>query len=382
MAASLNPFRCSGTEMPVPLLLMAKLVALCLLFTNHVRLLPEPFLPFLPFFDGVPYFQITLKTVFILSAVLLLFNRWVRVTSFLLGLVILLGVLSSRAYYGNNKTFTGLLLVFASISDTGSRAWPIHIQMMIVYFGAGLNKLMDPDWRSGQFFEHWASAKLRNPVYLTLSPMLPPLVAGKIMCWITIVAELCMPAMFALRHLVVIGMWTNILFQSGLMVFTGTTFTMFFYSMTAAMLAFAPWPRSKVIVFWDGDCGFCAKCNRLMERFDLEGLLDWHPLQSGFGQQFGISTEALIARLHIVAEGRIYSGFRAFRYMFLTNPLTWFLIAALISAAPENWANWRRTVVVCALIFFSPVFAPLGEMLYDLVARNRHRLAANSTCKV
>ncbi len=382
MAASLNPLRCGGTSMPVPLLLMAKLVALCLLLTNHVRLLTDPFLPFLSVFEGIPYFQISLKTVFVLSAVLLLFNRWVRVTSFLLGLTILLGVLSSRAYYGNNKTFTGLLLVFASVSDSGPRAWPIHIQMMVVYFGAGLNKLLDADWQSGQFFEHWASAKLKNPVYMALSPLLPPLVAGKVMCWFTIVAELAMPAMFALRPLVLFGMWLNILFQSGLMIFTGTTFTMFFYAMTAAMLAFVPWPQSKVVVIWDGDCGFCAASKAWVERFDLERLLEWHPLQSGIGEKFGISMDALIARLHLVAEGRVYAGFRAFRYMAFTNPLTWLLIATLISAVPENWSNWRRAVVIAALTFFSPLFAPIGERLYNQVARNRHRLMPNSTCKI
>lgn len=382
MAASLNPFRCGATSMPVPLLLMVKLVALCLLFTNHVRLLPDPFLPFLPFFEGLPYFQIVLKTVFLASAVLLLFNRRVRVTSFLLGLAILLGVLSSRAYYGNNKTFTGLLLLFAAISDFGPRAWPIRIQMMIVYFGAGLNKLLDADWQSGQFFEHWASVRLKNPVYLAISPMLAPLVAAKIMCWFTIAAELSMPVMFSVRRLMIFGVWMNILFQSGLLIFTGTTFTMFFYSMTAAMLAFVAWPQNKVIVFWDGECGFCAKCKGWMERLDFELLLEWRPLQSGLGERYGLSMEALTARLHIVAEGRVYSGFRAFRYMFLTNPLTWFLIAILISGVPENWANWRRAVVICALTFFSPVFAPIGEKVYGLVARNRHRLMADSTCKV
>ena len=382
MASSLNPLRCGGTSMPVPLLLMAKIVAVCLLLTNHVRLMPDPFLPFLTVFEGLPYLQIVLKTVFLVSAVLLLFNRWVRVNAFLLGATILVAVLSSRAYYGNNKTFTGLLLVFASVCDAGPRAWPIRVQMMIVYFGAGLNKLLDADWQSGQFFEHWASARIKNPVYLAISPMLPPLVAGKIMCWFTIVAELCMPAMFAIRHLALFGIWTNILFQSGLMIFTGTTFTMFFYAMNAAMLAFVPWPQSKVMVIWDGDCGFCAKSKEWVERFDLEQLIEWHPLQSGIGARFGISMDDLTTRLHLVADGRIYTGFRAFRYMAFTNPLTWLLIAVLISAAPENWPDWRRAVVICALFFFSPVFAPVGERLYDMVARNRHKLMPNSTCRI
>ena len=51
---SWNPLRCSGTALPVPLLLMAKLIALAFLLTNHVRILPDPFLPFLPGLDLLP----------------------------------------------------------------------------------------------------------------------------------------------------------------------------------------------------------------------------------------------------------------------------------------------------------------------------------------
>ena len=45
-----------------------------------------------------------------MSAVALLFNRSVRASCLALGGVILIGVVSSKAYYGNNKTFCGLML--------------------------------------------------------------------------------------------------------------------------------------------------------------------------------------------------------------------------------------------------------------------------------
>src|SRR5437660_10006791 len=83
-----NPLRCSGTILPANLLLMAKLIALCLLLTNHVRLLPDPFLPFIPLLDriGAPAtFQFALQLVFVASAIALLFNRWVRASCLLLG---------------------------------------------------------------------------------------------------------------------------------------------------------------------------------------------------------------------------------------------------------------------------------------------------------
>jgi hypothetical protein len=97
MAASLNLLRCDGTDLPVNLFLCAKLIALTLLVTNHVRLLTDPFLPFLPILDRIPhaFFQRTVQVVFVASAVALLFNRRVRLSSLILGATILLSVVAS-----------------------------------------------------------------------------------------------------------------------------------------------------------------------------------------------------------------------------------------------------------------------------------------------
>ena len=97
--------------MPPNLLLLVKIIALALLLTNHQRLLPDPFLPFLPVLDLLPgaAFQLTVKTVFVCASVALLFNRAVRWSSLALGASILISVVASKAYYGNNKTFAGLL---------------------------------------------------------------------------------------------------------------------------------------------------------------------------------------------------------------------------------------------------------------------------------
>src|SRR5438045_9416432 len=81
---SWNPLRCGGTGLPVNILLMAKLIALSLLLTRSVSLVPDPYLPFLPIFDriGSPkLFQLGLRTVFVLSALALLCNRRVRLSS-------------------------------------------------------------------------------------------------------------------------------------------------------------------------------------------------------------------------------------------------------------------------------------------------------------
>src|SRR5258708_20551601 len=108
---SWNPLRCSGLDLPVNLAALVKILALVLLVTNHVRLLPDPWLPFIPVLDRFPptLFKWTLQTVFVAAALSILFNRGIRRASVVLGAVMLIAVVSSKANYGNNQTFSGLM---------------------------------------------------------------------------------------------------------------------------------------------------------------------------------------------------------------------------------------------------------------------------------
>ncbi|MDX1981376.1 MAG: DCC1-like thiol-disulfide oxidoreductase family protein [Bryobacteraceae bacterium] len=388
MAASgaMNPFRCSGTDLPPNVLMMAKLIALALLLTNHQRLLPDPFLPFVPGLDRMlpgPVFQTLLKTVFLTSALALLFNRWVRVSCLLLGGSMLLAVLSSRAYYGNNKTFCALMLILAGLHVRGAEPRILRWQVALVYLGAGLNKALEPDWHSGQFFEHWAGTRLQQPVYQFLSSLFPPLVMGKMMCWLTIVLELSAAVLLAVPRWMKWGVIISVILQSGFLLFTGTTFTMFFYGMQAAMAVFLIWPQQPLKVIWDGTCGFCAWTKTQVERLDLEGVFQWLPYQSGEGRAHGITNEAAAQRMQLVTRtGKVLEGFHAFRHMLFYIPLFWFTLVALIALAPADASTWRRLVVATTLLFFSPLMNPIGVAAYDWVARNRYRIFPGGVCEL
>src|ERR1700761_4101876 len=80
---SWNPLRCAGTDLPKNLAIMVKTLAIAVLVVNHVRILPDPWLPFIPFFDLFPpvLFQKTLQAVFLISAIAIVFNRRVRLAS-------------------------------------------------------------------------------------------------------------------------------------------------------------------------------------------------------------------------------------------------------------------------------------------------------------
>ncbi|MEX2263602.1 MAG: DCC1-like thiol-disulfide oxidoreductase family protein [Bryobacteraceae bacterium] len=384
-APSWNPFRCGGTALPIPLLLMVKLVALTLLLTNHVRLLPDPFLPFIPGLDLLLpplVFQRILQTVFVASALALLFNRWVRASSLVLGLTILLAVVSSKAYYGNNKTFCGCLLFLTGLYEPKRGTLLLRWQLIVVYFGAGLNKILDADWRSGLFFENWAANRLRHGLYMQAAALLPPLALAKIMCWSTIIVELTLSPAFAIRRAWPLAIWINILFHSALLLFTGSTFTMFFYAMNASVLAFISWPQNRLLVIYDGDCGFCTRTRRFLERFDLEGTLHWTAYQSGLARRYGLTDDAARERLYLIEEGRIFAGYGAFQRMAMYNPASWISIAILVALPWDDAGIVRRVLVAGFLILFSPLFVPLGESIYSIVARNRHRLSSETACPV
>lgn len=382
MAPSLNPLRCGGTALPIPLLLAAKIVALALLLTGHFRLMPDPFLPFLSALDALPgeVFRFTLQAVFVVSALALLGNQWVRASAFVLGATLLLAVVSSKAYYGNNKAMCGCLLVLIGLYHERVGSWVIRVQLALVYFGAALNKVLDADWWSGQFFEHWATVRLKQPVYLWLSPLLPPLVAAKFFCWATIAAEAVLAVALLVPRWYPWAIWLSVLFQAALMEFSGSMFTMFFYVMQASMLAFVSWPKELVVIF-DGDCGICNQIRRAVQRWDFDRVLRWEPFQSGVGDRWGIPLEALEKRLHVVADGRVYGGFAACKLILLYLPV--FLLAlTFVLALPPNdgWMWFRRLFVGAWLCFFFPAFDRIGEWFYLQVAVNRHRVSP--TCAI
>ena len=277
---SWNPLKCRGTDLPLNLTVMVKVLAIVVLLVNHVRILPDPWLPFIPGIDQIPplLFQRTLQTGFVLSAIAIVFNRRVRLASLILGATMLLAVVSSKAYYGNNKTFCGLMFFLAGLYKPGGPNF-IKWQLAITYFGAGLNKALDPDWHSGVFFQNWAVNRLRQPWYIALDSKLPPMLLAKFMCWSTIVTELATVPCLLLPSLQYWAVLANIFFQSSLLLFTGTTFTLFFYSMTAASFAFFNWPTEPVPVFYDAGSALTQRVKSFFSAWDLDGLFRWVPRQ-------------------------------------------------------------------------------------------------------
>ena len=111
-AASWNPLRVTGTEMPPNLLLACKLIVVAFVANGQVGRLPGHFLPFFSALDRVgsqPAYRHCLQAAFLLAAVALLLNRAPHVAAGVAGATILLGTISSRIYFENNTEYTGVI---------------------------------------------------------------------------------------------------------------------------------------------------------------------------------------------------------------------------------------------------------------------------------
>ena len=171
-----------------------------------------------------------------------------------------------------------------------------------------------------------------------------------------------MPLLF-IRRLFYWGVIVNVLFQAGLLLFTGTTFTLFFYGMTAASFAFVSWPVKPVSVAYRRGQTF-AKFVKIFGLIDVDKRFVWAAYPAT-DSPTKTETDAN-GWLHLFTGDQVYSGFRALRMIILLNPVTYFAIAAAIAAAGDvaGWtALYRRLIVTASLVLLMPPLAWIADTL-------------------
>jgi len=359
---------------------MAKLIALSILLTSEWRALPDAFLPFVPFFDlfhHTAVFRWVLKIALLGSVAALLFNRWVRTACTVAGSVFLIGMLASQPYFTNNRMFTGCILFILGLYEPRREPWLLRLQIVLVYIGASLNKLLDAYWRNGQFFQYWSGIYVKEPLYFWAASLLPEKAMALLMSWSTMVIECLLALGFFVRRFWAKAIWLGLLFHAASVFLTSRTFGIFICVIPASYLAFAVWPEEPFTVLYDGDCGFCSRTRQLFERFDFSHRFNWVPFRQT-QEHYGIPESSLLQRVYLAGEGKTFGGYQAFQRLLLYNPVTYFVMAFLLATPPVSLIVYRRWLIFVLLAIFSPLFAPIGERVYALVARNRHRLSTQA----
>jgi predicted DCC family thiol-disulfide oxidoreductase YuxK len=378
----LEPFKVSGTELPDNVLLLAKIVTFTFLATGQIKQLSSHFLPFFPIFDriGSPAeFHWTLISVFLVAATALFFNRRVRLCCFVLSGVIVISLASSRLYFMNNRTFCACLLFLAGLSQRGEKPWLIRLQVVLLYFGAALNKLMEPDWRSGEFFAYWFG-QLRQPeLWAKITAVFPAASLARFFCWTTILVELSLMVGFIFPKTYSWAIWLGAAFHTALLFFVNSLFGMFYFAILATYLVFVDWPEAPVEVLYDGDCGFCDRTRQLFETLDLNHVFTWIPFQST-DRWHGVSEQQLREKVHLFSGDKVYSGFSAFKVLVLFNPLVYFCYIVILARQP-NSLQYDRWLAPVVLAVFTPWLSPIGDAVYGWVARHRYMLGSRACAR-
>jgi hypothetical protein len=366
----IRPFAVYGADLPPNLVLMGKLIVLAMLLQSRLPL-SSHFLPFLPFFDqiGSPVvFHGVLVLVFATAAAALFMNWRIRAASAVLGLTILVSILASRPTFSNNLTYCGALLFLIGLQPPDREPVLLRLQVVLLYFGAGLNKLLDPDWRSGQFFEYWFSHVHAHAWYAFISRHMPALLVSKLISWASFCTELGLSVMLLFRRLYPLAIWVGLTFHTSMLVMTNLTFRLFYFAACASYLAFVTWPREPLTVFYDRDSGFCKKVKSFYQKIDLEGLYRWNSLpQCGDAGAYGVGGSQFRESISVKWGDKHYNGFAALKILLLYNPLLYFLLVVVLRS-PDVFGV-RRWIAVIVLLLFSPLSDLFGERLFRLLAQ-------------
>jgi predicted DCC family thiol-disulfide oxidoreductase YuxK len=377
--ATWNPLTLSGTELPSAVLLLAKLATIVFLL-HALKQLSTIYLPFIPALDYLPLpagvVQHGMQLVLLAASVALLCNQRVRVAALVLGGGLFFELMASTLWFENNRTYLACLFVLVGLTGRGrdSTPWLLRAQVIILYFGAGLNKVLDPDWRSGQFFAYWVTHILQYRPLLLLNSWLPNGMLWVLLGWLTILGELGLAVAFMIPRLRPAAMVFGIIFHSALYIVADRSFGMFFFIAPISYLAFVTWPTSPARMLYDGDCGFCVRVRRFFERLDVDRLVRWVPGQAVSESELpaGVTPAALSERVYLVAGNTVAGGFAAFKLLLARLSITYMagLVLLIASSRARPW------LLLALLVAISPLAAPLGERVYALVARNRHRLGS------
>jgi predicted DCC family thiol-disulfide oxidoreductase YuxK len=114
--------------------------------------------------------------------------------------------------------------------------------------------------------------------------------------------------------------------------------------------------RERPVLLYDGDCGFCTTCVRLLERIGPDAeIVAWQLTNLA---ELGVTEEQAVEAVQWVqVDGTISSGHEA--------------IAAVLSTAGGIWKIIGRTVLL-------PGISWMAAKLYRLVADNRYRLPGST----
>ena len=342
----LHPLRLEGKSIPPDLVLIARFLGLTLLLMRET---PFPrHLPYLEVLDALGsarQFDAALLLAAGLGYALLFFGPFIRSGCLLLGGAMLTGLLACRPCQSVAHTFVACLFVVIALSGHATGPWLVRMQVVVLYAGATIHKVLDPDWWNGRYFETLMIARHHHFLYSHAAAQLPPLGLSTVMGVVTILTEAAILACLLNRRWYVPGVLLGVVFHSVMVLLMDQTFGPFYAAIMVSYVAFLSWPER--LELSGGRFASAGWLRRLLPVVDPDG--PWTVRES--------ASKELSDSFAATAGDRRYSGLGAVRKMVVASPLAFTLFAAAVSIR-SPW-HLREAAIIVLLLLTSSIVAEL-----------------------
>lgn len=329
------------SPLPPNLLLAAKLMLLALWAKGYLTALPPRHLPFVQALElaGTPQqFRTALLTAIAIGAVLVVFELAPRLGCVLVGGALCLAIVGCRPLFANSRLYPACFLVLVGLYEPHLGPTLVRAQVVLLYVGAGLNKLLDPDWLDGRYFESWMRDKLHLAYYAWLADLLPAMLLSRVLGWVTIAVELAVAVGLTRRRWWPMALRLGAAFHLLVLLTVNMDFGAFLAASLISYLAFIEWPRRIDVTLPAGVPPFAR---RVLAR--RRAVTDGDELT-------------------VEVDGRWYAGPAALQQLVLYAPLAWFAFVAALALPPDRLWWIRNLVAVAALGFCLPWPSAWGQV--------------------
>lgn len=322
---------------PISIDLIFKLLALTILFNSYL-FKNEIKLPFIDIFNKVKDPSILLWMVSvatIVGTIAMLFNIAPRLGSGIIAIAMMVTVLGCRPCYSDSRMYMISLLILLALYDTKFGMTFLRIQVIILYFGSGLNKLFDTDWLTGIYIDNWLTYILDSSFYKVVSSHFSDMSLSKFMSWSVILIEIGIALCFTKKKYYSLAIFLGILLHSSSIILTNGVFGSFIASAFISYLAFMNWPDKAYLMLP------YSKLSKYIIKYQV--LLDPY-------QIIKIKINANGNRIESIINENKYSNFSAIQHIILYFPIFHFAIIGLL-VMPAFGYNWVKGIILIFLAF-------------------------------
>lgn len=267
----------SQKDTDLPLLFVARMMVIFLLWIRGMDHILPPFLPFLEGFNalrGLEWLFDLLDWVYWISLVMVFAGIRYRFFVLVLGILIFFSILSSKPQFSNSFLYSGCVLFLIGIFKPGLE-WIFRVQIALLYFGAGLNKMLDPDWISGRYFHFFFTEVYPNGFYQDLNSIFPPMFLPVLFSFGAILTELGFAIWATVgRKMLFLFIFIHLFHLVMLVLTFGALSYIFYFLMAVSSYLILPWKEQKgTVVNYPTDSRFF----QMIKFLDFDRFFEWIP---------------------------------------------------------------------------------------------------------